>query len=57
MALPAGATLSVTEVCFEAGCSLLGTFSTRFTELVGMPLSYVKPPRRSERLLLKQRRS
>jgi len=28
--------LSVTEVCFEVGCSSLGTFSTRFTELVGM---------------------
>ena len=28
--------LSVTEVCFDVGCSSLGTFSTRFTELVGM---------------------
>ncbi len=28
---------SVTEVCFAVGCSSLGTFSTRFTELVGMP--------------------
>ena len=28
---------SVTEVCFEVGCQSLGTFSTRFTELVGMP--------------------
>lgn len=27
--------LSVTEVCFEVGCSSLGSFSTRFTELVG----------------------
>ncbi|MFI6480370.1 helix-turn-helix transcriptional regulator [Nonomuraea sp. NPDC050663] len=27
--------LSVTEVCFEVGCTSLGTFSTRFTELVG----------------------
>ena len=27
--------LSVTEVCFAVGCSSLGTFSTRFTELVG----------------------
>jgi transcriptional regulator GlxA family with amidase domain len=26
---------SVTEVCFEVGCSSLGTFSTRFSELVG----------------------
>lgn len=33
--------LSVTEVCFEVGCSSLGTFSTRFTELVGeSPSSY-----------------
>jgi AraC-like DNA-binding protein len=31
--------LSVTEVCFEVGCSSLGTFSSRFTELVGMPPS------------------
>ncbi|MFC4369657.1 helix-turn-helix transcriptional regulator [Citricoccus nitrophenolicus] len=31
--------LSVTEVCFEVGGSSLGTFSTRFTELVGMPPS------------------
>src|SRR5215203_5466566 len=27
--------LSVTDVCFEVGCQSLGTFSTRFTELVG----------------------
>jgi AraC-like DNA-binding protein len=27
--------LSVTEVCFAVGCSSLGTFSTRFSELVG----------------------
>ena len=31
--------LSVTEVCFTVGYSSLGTFSTRFTELVGMPPS------------------
>jgi transcriptional regulator GlxA family with amidase domain len=30
---------SVTEVCFEVGCSSLGTFSSRFTELVGVPPS------------------
>ncbi|WP_327675550.1 helix-turn-helix transcriptional regulator [Kitasatospora sp. NBC_00458] len=29
--------LSVTEICFEVGCASLGTFTTRFTELVGMP--------------------
>jgi AraC-like DNA-binding protein len=31
--------LSVTEVCFEVGCSSMGTFSTRFGELVGVPPS------------------
>jgi AraC-like DNA-binding protein len=31
--------LSVTEVCFAVGCSSLATFSTRFTELVGVPPS------------------
>ncbi|NOV98039.1 AraC-like DNA-binding protein [Isoptericola halotolerans] len=30
---------SVTDACFEVGFSSLGTFSTRFTELVGMPPS------------------
>lgn len=30
---------SVTEVCFAVGFSSLGTFSTRFSELVGMPPS------------------
>jgi AraC-like DNA-binding protein len=28
--------LSVTDVCFAVGCSSLGTFSTRFNELVGV---------------------
>jgi AraC-like DNA-binding protein len=27
--------LSVTDVCFEVGCASLGSFSARFTELVG----------------------
>jgi len=36
MALLRRGDLSVTEVCFEVGFSSLGTFSTRFTELVGM---------------------
>ncbi len=31
--------LSVTEVCFAVGYASLGTFSTRFTELVGVPPS------------------
>jgi AraC-like DNA-binding protein len=39
MALLRRRDLSVTEVCFEVGCSSLGTFSTRFTELVGVPPS------------------
>ena len=39
MALLRRGDFSVTEVCFEVGCSSLGTFSTRFTELVGMPPS------------------
>lgn len=39
MALLRCGDLSVTEVCFEVGCSSLGTFSTRFTELVGVPPS------------------
>ncbi len=30
---------SVTDICFEVGFSSLGTFSTRFTELVGVPPS------------------
>ncbi|WP_027343602.1 helix-turn-helix transcriptional regulator [Hamadaea tsunoensis] len=35
--------LSVTDVCFAVGCSSLGTFSTRFSELVGMsPSAYRK---------------
>ena len=39
MALLRLGNLSVTDVCFEVGCSSLGTFSTRFTELVGVPPS------------------
>src|SRR5215203_4076581 len=35
MALLRRGDLSVTDVCFEVGCQSLGTFSTRFTELVG----------------------
>jgi AraC-like DNA-binding protein len=41
MALLRRGDLSVTEVCFAVGCSSLGTFSTRFTELVGLsPSAY-----------------
>ena len=39
MALLRRGDLSVTEVCFEVGCSSLGTFSTRFAELAGVPPS------------------
>ena len=39
MALLRRGDLSVTDVCFTVGCSSLGTFSTRFTELVGVPPS------------------
>ncbi|GAA1141460.1 helix-turn-helix transcriptional regulator [Nocardioides aquiterrae] len=42
MALLRGGDLSVTDVCFAVGCQSLGTFSTRFTELVGMPPSEYK---------------
>ncbi|TDW22371.1 helix-turn-helix transcriptional regulator [Kribbella kalugense] len=34
--------MSVTDVCFAVGCQSLGTFSTRFAELVGMPPSVYK---------------
>jgi AraC-like DNA-binding protein len=41
MALLRRGDLSVTEVCFAVGCSSLGTFSTRFTVLVGVsPSTY-----------------
>ncbi|WP_460458808.1 helix-turn-helix transcriptional regulator [Angustibacter peucedani] len=41
MALLRVGELSVTDVCFAVGCQSLGTFSTRFTELVGMsPSAY-----------------
>lgn len=43
--------LTVTEVCHLVGCSSLGSFSSRFTEFVGMPPSQfqrqahaVRPP-------------
>lgn len=37
--------LSVTDVCFAVGCTSLGTFSTRFTELVGeSPSAYRARP-------------
>ena len=36
MALLRRGDMSVTDVCFTVGCQSLGTFSTRFTELVGV---------------------
>jgi AraC-like DNA-binding protein len=39
MALLRRGDLSVTEVCYAVGCASLGTFSTRFSELVGVPPS------------------
>jgi AraC-like DNA-binding protein len=41
MALLRRGDISVTDVCFAVGCTSLGTFSTRFTELVGLsPSAY-----------------
>ncbi|WP_198961755.1 helix-turn-helix transcriptional regulator [Pseudonocardia sp. MH-G8] len=48
MALLRRGDLSVTEICFAVGCSSLGTFSTRFTELVGMPPSVYRREAASE---------
>src|ERR1700750_2859059 len=42
MALLRRGDLSVTEVCFEVGCSSLGPFSSRFTELVGLAASHYR---------------
>ena len=39
MALLQSSDLSVTDICFTVGCSSLGTFTSRFTELVGVPPS------------------
>jgi AraC-like DNA-binding protein len=48
MALLRRGDLSVTEVCFAVGCSSLGTFSARFTELVGVsPGAYRREARRT----------
>jgi AraC-like DNA-binding protein len=45
MALLRRGDVSVTDVCFAVGCSSLGTFSTRFTELVGVaPSAYRRSP-------------
>jgi AraC-like DNA-binding protein len=48
MALLRRGDLSVTDVCFAVGCSSLGTFSTRFTELVGMPPSVYRESKQAQ---------
>ncbi|SHL19668.1 transcriptional regulator, AraC family [Pseudonocardia thermophila] len=48
MALLRFGDMSVTEVCFAVGCQSLGTFSTRFTELVGMTPSQYKKQAQGE---------
>lgn len=49
MALFRRGDLSVTDVCFSVGFSSLGTFSTRFTELVGMsPSAYRRQAEESD---------
>jgi AraC-like DNA-binding protein len=51
MALLRRGDLSVTDVCFAVGFSSLGTFSTRFAELVGVPPSAYRaqpPPATAE---------
>ena len=48
MALLRRGDLSVTDVCFAVGCSSLGTFSTRFTELVGMPPSVYRESKKAQ---------
>jgi AraC-like DNA-binding protein len=41
MSLLRGGNLTVTEVCMAVGCTSLGSFSSRFTELVGeTPTAY-----------------
>ncbi len=42
MALLRRGDVSVTDVCFAVGCASLGTFSTRFTELVGVSPSHYR---------------
>jgi transcriptional regulator GlxA family with amidase domain len=40
--------MSVTDVCFEVGCTSLGSFSARFTEIVGEPPSAYRARDHSE---------
>lgn len=41
--------MSVTDVCFAVGCTSLGSFSTRFTELVGESPSVYRARRHDSR--------
>jgi AraC-like DNA-binding protein len=47
MALLRRGEMSVTDVCFAVGFQSLGTFSTRFAELVGVPPSAYRDQRES----------
>ncbi|MFC9338594.1 helix-turn-helix transcriptional regulator [Streptomyces sp. NPDC057020] len=40
--------MSVTDVCFAVGCTSLGSFSSRFTELVGEPPSSYRARRHED---------
>ncbi|MFE5974572.1 helix-turn-helix domain-containing protein [Streptomyces sp. NPDC055893] len=40
--------MSVTDVCFAVGCTSLGSFSSRFTELVGEPPSAYRARRHED---------
>ncbi len=48
MALLRRGDLTVTEVCFAVGCSSLGTFSTRFSELLGMSPSEYRESKQAQ---------
>ena len=48
MALLRRGDLSVTEVCFAVGYSPLGTFSSRFTDLVGVAKQVTRSVRNRE---------
>lgn len=34
--------LSITDICFEVGYNSLGTFTTRFTQLIGLPPTHLR---------------
>lgn len=51
-ALLRGGDLTVTEVCFAVGCTSLGSFSARFTEVVGETPSMYRARNHDELLVL-----